>query len=268
MRAIDISEHFLSQAHWVDPVRTVDGIIVGRPDKEVKTILVTWISSLKVLNEAVARGFDAVMTHEPTFYDHAHEREAMDHWEIGRVKKRLVEENDLVVIRNHDCWDKWPRIGIPWAWGQYLGLGEEPAVVSANGEQLRYDIEPVTLDSLAACVAAKTALMGEPFVQVAGDGERKVSKVGIGTGCGCRIDLYREMGCDVSIVCDDGTCWWGELQRAVDMDMPVIRVNHGSSEDPGMVTLTKYINENLDGVTAVHRPHQGYYRLIPGRHVG
>ena len=70
------------------------------------------------------------------------------------------------------------------------------------------------------------------------------------------------MGCDVSIVCDDGSCYWSEIQRAADGDHPVIRVNHGTSEEPGMVTLTQYVNDTFAGVTAEHLPHGSSFRLV------
>ena len=264
MKAKDIAQHFADVATWVDPERTVDGIIVGDWEKDISRVLVTWISSVDAVKDAVSRGVDMLVTHEPTFYVHRHERDYVENWEIARAKKRLIEDNGLVVLRNHDCWDRMPRIGIPWAWAQHLELGDTPAAISEDSSQHRYDIEPIALDELAKRVAAKTASAGEPLVQVAGDGGKLVSKVGIGTGCGCGIDTYWRLGCDVSIVCDDGTNWWGELQRAIDADHPVIRVNHGSSEDPGMVTLTAYINDNLPGVSAEHRPFKGFYRLVGG----
>jgi len=69
------------------------------------------------------------------------------------------------------------------------------------------------------------------------------------------------IGCDCSIVCDDGTSYWRELQLAEDTEHPVIRVNHGTSEEPGMMTMARYINENLPGVEAEYLPHRPAYRL-------
>jgi len=70
------------------------------------------------------------------------------------------------------------------------------------------------------------------------------------------------MDCDCSIVCDDGSCYWEGIQKAEDGGQPVIRVNHGTSEEPGMVTLTKYINTHLGGLRAEHLPHGSTFQLI------
>ena len=78
------------------------------------------------------------------------------------------------------------------------------------------------------------------------------------------IDLVakcQDMGCDVSIVCDDGTLYWSDLQCAADNGHPVIRVNHGTSEEPGMVTLTKYIRDVFPVLHVEHLPHGSSYRL-------
>ena len=52
------------------------------------------------------------------------------------------------------------------------------------------------------------------------------------------------------------------MQPAEDMGHPVIRVNHGTSEEPGMMAMTDYVNENLPGVTAEHLPHGSCFRLV------
>jgi putative NIF3 family GTP cyclohydrolase 1 type 2 len=261
MKAVDIYNHFINLADWVDPKNTVDGIILGDPDREIRKVLVTWISSFEAIRAAVKRKVDMLITHESTFWNHSKEREIMGDTKIGSIKKTFIEKNGLVILRNHDVWDRMPEIGIPWAWARFLGLETKPAVVGARGFQHRYDIDSVTVDELARKIADKTATIGEPLVQVIGDGSQKVSKVGIGTGCGCNIYAYLEMECDVSVVCDDGSSYWAYIQYAADSNHPVIRVNHGTSEEPGMVTLTKYVNDNFPGVKAEHLPHGCSFRL-------
>lgn len=263
MKAIEIVEHFLSRADWVDPNQTVDRVIAGDPEKEVRTVLVTWISSLDAVCDAIARGFDMLMTHEPTFYDHLDKEEAREQSEVAREKKQLIEENGLVVVRNHDVWDRFPEVGVPWAWARFLEMGDKPVETGWAGYQHRYDIEPISLEQLAKRIARKTATIGEAGVQMIGDGNQMVSRIGVGTGCCCSTDCFESMGCDVSIVCDDGSCYWANLQRAADQRHPVIRVNHNTSEEPAMITLTDYINANLPGVRAEYRPHSCFRLVTP-----
>jgi len=260
MKVTEVVEHFLSRADWVDRGRTVDRVIAGDPDTEVNRCLVTWMPSIAALEAMVQRGVKLLICHEPTFWHHRDDRPGDAPESVKKLQ--FITDNGLVIVRNHDCWDRWPNIGIPWAWAQFLEVGQQPIATGRDGYQHRYDIEPLRLDDLAGRVAAKCTAFGEPAVQVTGDGSSEVSKIGIGTGCACDIATFISMGCDCSIVCDDGSCYWANIQRAKDIGHPVIRVNHGTSEEPGMMTLTRYINETIDGLDAEHLPHGSIFRLV------
>ena len=260
MKAKHVLEHFLSRAQWVDRHNTVDRIIVGDPDKDVDRCLVSWMPSFAAIQTAASRGIPLLVCHEPTFWNHRDD--SPENTPRAAEKLQFIQSHGLVILRNHDCWDRWPGVGIPWSWARFLGLEGEPTAIGADGYQHRYDVEPLALDELARRVAEKCATIGEPLVQVTGDGTKPVSSIGVGTGCGCSIEAYLEMGCDCSIVCDDGSLYWRGIQMASDLNHPVIRVNHGTSEEPGMVTLTQYINEKVTGVRAEHLPHGSSFRLV------
>ena len=119
----------------------------------------------------------------------------------------------------------------------------------------------MTLDALARRVALRTAELGEPFIQVIGPPDQLVSKVGIGTGCYCNLEVFQQLDCDVSIICDDSNWHWEGIAFAADNDHAVIRVNHSVSEEPGMITLTQYINDTLP-VIAEYIPHGAPFRLV------
>lgn len=262
MKVIEIREHFLSRAGWVDPERTVDRVIVGDPERDVDRCLVVWMPSLAALQYAADEGFPLVICHEPTFWNHRDEQPPDNR--ILQEKLRFIRDHDLTILRNHDCWDRWPEVGIPWAWAKFLGFEGKPSRVSASRFQHRYDIPAVPLDALALRVAARCGALGEAAVQVIGDGEATVSRIGVGTGAACRIEEFLNLECDCSIVCDDGTRYWDQIQMAADMGHAVVRVNHGTSEEPGMATLAAYINEHLPGVRARHLPQGCGYRLVGG----
>ena len=259
MKVKDILEYFLSQAQWVDRQTTADRILTGDPEKDVEYCLVTWMASLRALRCAVERDCPLLICHEPMFWGNQGDLPTDDG---GKEKLQFALDNDLIVLRNHDCWDGWPAVGIPWAWAKFLGFDTATAITGPGRYQHRYDIDPICLDELAARIAGRCRDIGEPMVQVIGDGQTQVSRIGIGTGCGCNIDEYLDMGCDCSVVCDDGSCYWGKIQKAEDLNHPVIRVNHGTSEEPGMVSLTQYINDNLDGLQADYLPHECSFRLV------
>jgi len=261
MKVQEVLDHFLSRADWVKRDTTVDRVIAGDSEADVDRCLVTWMPSFEAARQTAARGARLLVGHEPTFYNHRDDRVRED--ALAEEKRAFIEQHGLVVVRIHDSWDRWPKIGIPWAWADFLGLGPAPAQIDHTKYQHAYDITPVPLGEFARQVAARCAAIGEPFVQLTGDLDRTVSRIGIGTGCCCDIGVSRRMGCDCSIVCDDGSCYWAGIQWAADAGHAVIRVNHGTSEEPGMVTLTRYINENL-GLRAELLPHGSTFRLVGG----
>lgn len=268
MKASEILAHFHSVGTWIDPVNTVDKIIIGDPGTEVSRVLVTWMSTFTAVRAAVARGCQLVVTHEPTFWAHANELAdsggvANPIWhEAFETKRRFIEERGLVILRCHDVWDFMPGIGIPYAWARFLGLGDTPDVVGQNGALHRYDIAPTTLDEFARQVAERTAALGEPAVQVIGDGSQTVSRIGIGTGCYCDPAEMQLLGCDLSVTCDDGNWYWQNLQGAADRGHPVIRVSHGTSEEPGMVALARYLRQTFPLLDVQHLPHGSCFRLV------
>ena len=128
MKAKDLLAYFLGMAHWVDTDTTVDKIIAGDPEKEISKVLVVWQSTLEAINHAIKNGYDAVMTHEPTFYCHENEVEYVNSLpadsatkQMALRKKRVIEDAKLVILRNHDVWDRFPDCGIPSAWARQLG---------------------------------------------------------------------------------------------------------------------------------------------------
>jgi len=260
MKIREILEHFLQRADWVDRAETVDRVIIGEDDKNVGSCAVTWMPGFEAIRDVVRRGYELLICHEPTFWDHFDKNP--DENPDCREKLRFIRESGLTILRNHDCWDRWPDIGIPSAWANFLGLDGPPAATARRGAQCRYDIEPIAFDRFAADVARRTAAIGQPAVEVVGDPDKPVSRIGVGAGCISRVDTYLQMGCDCCITVDDSACYWGAVQHARDLGVPVICVNHCTAEEPGMVTLTRYINESIDGLAAEHLPQGCRYRLV------
>ena len=261
MKVKDIINHFVSRAdERVNKETTVDRVIVGDPDLDVDRCLVSWMPNYHALEQVVERGMRLLICHEPTFWNHGNDKATED--PESQRKLAFIEKHGLVIVRNHDCWDAWPKVGVPWAWAKFLELDSQPVDMAEDQYHHRYDIDPMPLEAFAKRVAKQCATIGEPMVQVIGDGSQMVSRIGVGTGCACDIYAYQLIGCDCSIVCDDGSIYWGNIQKAKDSLHPVIRVNHGTAEEPGMVTMTQYINDHIDGVTAEHLLHGSTFRLM------
>jgi hypothetical protein len=68
--ARDVETYLRSLGPWVDEAKTCDSFKAGDPDRGVKAMAVSWMSTMRALQEAQARGCDLFITHETTFYSH------------------------------------------------------------------------------------------------------------------------------------------------------------------------------------------------------
>jgi len=63
MKAREMAAHFFSKAPWINRERTVDGILVGDPEKDIQKVLVTWMPSFDAIKKAVADEYDMLLVH-------------------------------------------------------------------------------------------------------------------------------------------------------------------------------------------------------------
>ena len=249
MKTKELVNYFQNLLPAYDFSETVDKVIFGNEYADVRKVLVTWMINEDVIDYARIKGFDTIITHEPTVWIHQNEHDLSQLSARQQVsaEKRIgrLTEAGIAVIRIHDCWDHFPEYGIPWSWARFLGLGSQPAATRFNDCQQRYDFQPLSLKSLAESISSKTKTLGEELVTVYGDPDKIVASIGIGTGCYCSIHKYLEMGCDVSLICDDASSYWQSISWALDLGHAVIVVSHGTSEQPGMMNLAEYMTKNL-----------------------
>lgn len=251
LTAGDVHEYLRSLGReWIDPQNTVDTFKAGRPEMPVNGIAVGWMSYFAALREAVALGCNLFVTHEPTYYNHRDMDGSVFSFEIAREKKAFIEENDLTIIRCHDVWDRVPGMGIPDAWGQYLGWTK---VARQQTFYRVYDVLPVTAGELAKHVAGKVAPLGQNAVQLVGPADKVIRTVAIGTGA---ITSFRTMmadlKADLALCTDDGFTYWCDGAMAIDMGYPVIVVNHACSEEVGMARMAEHLRRKYPAVPVQH----------------
>ncbi len=64
--------------------------------------------------------------------------------------------------------------------------------------------------------------------------------------------------CKLSVVCDDGAPYWSSIPWAADHGFGIIRVNHATSEEPGVAAMSRQFPE----VNFHHIPQGARYRLV------
>lgn len=243
-----VAELLQTQGTWVDWERSVDAFKAGSPDTPVTGIAVGWQSLQAAVEEAHALGCNLFITHEPTFYDHWDRDPQALATPPARAKRAWLERTGMVVYRCHDVWDRFPKIGIPDAWADYLGIGP---VVAADDFHRVLAIPRVTAWELVTMVLERVRRLGQQAVLFSGAKDQMVSRVGIGTGATTSAQAMLTMGADAILATDDGISQWREGSYLADMGVPLLTVNHAVAEIPGVRKMAAYLQQQFPG-TPVH----------------
>jgi hypothetical protein len=162
---------------WVKWENTVDTFKSGSPEAKVKGIAVGWMSYTFALEKAIALGCNLFVTHEPTYFNHRDNDPEIFRFPAVQAKREFIEKSGLVILRCHDVWDQYPKIGIPTGWGKLLELGNP---IDGAGYYYVYDGKGRTAGSLARQIAARTAGLGQPGVLFFGPEDKRVNRIVLG----------------------------------------------------------------------------------------
>ena len=240
--------------------KSVDTFKSGNPDTEINGVAVGWMSYTGSIRHALGLGCNLFVTHEPTYYNHHDTDEIVDRFEAAAVKKKLIEESGLVVLRCHDLWDQYPGAGITHSWGDFLGLGK-PADSFAWYNV--YECQGKLSGEIARQVAEKTKILGQPGVQFIGPEDRAVNRLLIGTGAITPLlEFIENHGADMAICTDDGFTYWRDGAFAIDAGFPVAIVNHPVAEEAGMVRLAENLRRAFPTIPVHHIPQKCMYKII------
>ena len=258
------------------PSKTVDRIIIGDPQTKVKKIGTCWMPYWDTCKKAVESGVNVLVTHEPTFYTHwdldekqgdyynSPEFTKNQYLELVEKKKKWINENGLVIIRNHDTMDALKDMGIPFAFGRFLGFQNTDIIASRTYYNV-YRIESQPAEKVAGMIAQKLTKLGQPGVAFYGDPKYPVSSVGIGTGCICDPMDFADLKPDMFIAIDDVVRTWTQTTFASDSGQPLVVINHGTSEEAGMQMLNQIIKKKFPNIETVHFEQGCSYKWIAGK---
>ncbi|OUM97152.1 MAG: transcriptional regulator [Thermobacillus sp. ZCTH02-B1] len=222
--------------------QTVDGLLSGDPDDEVKGIVTAFMPSQRVLEEARASGANLVIAHEGPFYSHhlSFAKTIADD-PVYRAKSGFIRESGLAVYRLHDHIHRYSPDGI--AEGLLEALGWTHDRVRHEPEAAIIEREPTTVRAVAGELKLR---LGLRFVRVAGDPDAPCRRIGLlvgyrGGGANA-IPLFGREGVDL-VICGEGPEWEApEYARDAARQgraKALIAIGHGESERPGMRLLAR-----------------------------
>lgn len=256
VKASEVGQFFRDLTPEVYTRETCDGFKFGNQNKEVKKVAVTWMATMGVLREAVRRGCDMIITHEPTFYNHWDKTDDFTNDPAYLLKKEFLEDNNLVVYRVHDGWDFYPEYGILDSLAQELDFKR----IAGETRWIRvYVIPTINLEKLSEKVKDKLGIKGIRYV---GDPDQEVTRVGIGVGSlGGLNNLMEAMqfGADC-LICGETVEWW-TARYAEDANIGLMPIGHSNSENPGMKGMAKFLKDKLPlEIEYIYTPDPFVYR--------
>jgi len=176
------------------------GLLAGRIDKEVKKIYVALDATDKVIDDAIAKDADMLITHHPLLLSPL--KQITDEHFIGSRVVKLIQ-HDISYYAMHTNYDV---LGMADLSGAILGLNDMEVLEVTDSEQMegigRVGFLPmeITLRECCELVKEKFQLDG---VKAFGDMDKKVKCVAISPGSGRHMtELAIAKGADVFVTAE------------------------------------------------------------------
>lgn len=236
------------------------GLLCGRKDKQVTTILVALDPFEDVAKEAVKFGADLIVTHHPLIFHPLYS--LTDDTAIGRTAATLLR-HDIAAFSAHTNLDIAPQ-GVGSCLARALGLEDisviEPIEKTADGVWGLLRKGTVAPQSLNDFLAHVKRTLQAPAVRYAPASE-KVHRVAVGGGaCADEWKSAFAAGCDTFVTAD---ARYNDFWDARDAGLTLIDAGHFYTENPVCTYLQRILQEAFPEIrvvlSQVHRDCMKFY---------
>jgi putative NIF3 family GTP cyclohydrolase 1 type 2 len=207
---------------------TVDTYKLGDPATPVTGVATCWQSTFEVLRKAAGRNLNLIITHEPTFWNHLDDTQAVQQDTIYLAKREFAERNRMVLWRFHDHWHRVSPDPIFAALSRQLGWR-----TSGSGFDATYVLPQTTLAAAARQVQER---LGTRSVRIVGDPQQPVSRVAVAAHM--LSSCVRALGkADAILMCEPrefDTFEYFRDARSLGMPRGIIGISHDRTEEWGM----------------------------------
>jgi putative NIF3 family GTP cyclohydrolase 1 type 2 len=240
---------------------TVDTIKSGDPTQPLRGIAVTFMATRQVLDQAVARGANLLITHEPTFYNHLDDEDWLRNDPVYESKRKFIDQHGITVWRVHD----YPHVVRPDMifTGMARELGWQDRIESSSERTIR--LPAITLHELAG--HCKKAL-GIKTVRYAGDPNMPCSLMALRVGSPggrAQIDLLKQKGVDVVVTGESAeweTCEYVRDSAAAGEKKALLVLGHANSEEGGIRWMSEWIASLLPEIPVTYLPAGDPFRFV------
>lgn len=254
MKVREIVDEILNKFGGVKFEKTCDQLMSGSYDMEVTGVVTTFMATVDVIREAINKGANFIITHEPTYYTGIDNIEWIKDDPVYIEKKKLLDENGIAIWRFHDHMHAAP-FDLIYA-GLLKEIGWENYLIKGLQFPHCYEIPEMSLKELSQFFKDKLDMK---VIQIVGSPDTKCKRVGILVGGGSLglgveempMKLMKEQALDV-VVCGDITEWtlcpYVRDAAALGMNKAMLVLGHERSEEAGMKYMAKWLFPMLNGI--------------------
>lgn len=205
------------------------GFRFGSPDVDVTGLGMCWWMSQEVIDAAIEKGFNFLISHEPELFrwyeSPWHTNLRPEVLEFNKRKRKKLEDNGMCVYTAHSNWDAQAEVGMGPGLARVLGFTDmirRDVIIGV------YRVGPMIFEELIEHVKER---MGLDHVRVQGDPEKRIETVVLGWGSmGSEVEAILANGADAGI--------FGELREwpmifAREAGVGIIETTHTVSESLG-----------------------------------
>lgn len=232
--------------------QTCDRLITGDWDAEVSGIVSTFMATVDVIKQTIAKGANLIITHEPTYFTGADQTAWLANDEVYRLKQKLIDDHQINIWRFHDHMHATDPDMI------YLGLDKELGWEGYGfpGKRGAYVIPATTVGELATFLQKKLNVRA---VQIVGKKETKVERVGFMVGGGSLglgseqmpMEAMHGENLDV-IICGEilewTLCAYARDAAQLGLNKALIILGHNRTEEVGMKYLLDWLGQLFPGM--------------------
>ncbi len=172
------------------------GLLAGKEENNINTVLVTLDITPDVVEEAVKNGADLILSHHPLLFGEI--KSFKEDNEQMKMYTKIIR-NNISVYSAHTNMDTAPN-GINQKLAELFSLSDIGILEPESGLGRYGDIYEISLGDFCKIVKKK---LNTPFLRVSGNENKKIKRVAIGSGgCSDIIPDAIKIGADVMITAD------------------------------------------------------------------
>jgi putative NIF3 family GTP cyclohydrolase 1 type 2 len=234
---------------------TVDTVKSGDANKPVTGIVTTMFATIAVIRQAIALKANLIVAHEPTFYNHQDDTQWLEDDEVFKFKKKLLEDNNIVVWRFHDYWHATRPDGVlkgvldKLQWSSYYDEKNPLLVI-------------IPKISLGDAITHAKRKLGIQTLRFIGDRQQECSRILVipgAPGGRMQISALQQFKPDL-LICGELQEWeTSEYIRdaiAAGEKRSLIVLGHALSEEPGMEYLVTWLQPRFPDLKIIHVPSE------------